>query len=168
MKVSAGWGSHLPVLSRVIQITEGPVLELGVGLFSTPFLHWMCQDKGLQLESFEKHESYYNIFHSRHRSMTFENKNHKITLVADWDKADIDRHWGMVFIDHDAERRKIEAIRMANQADYVVLHDTQEGVMEDEVFGISEVASHYKYRKDFNQFRPRTTVFSNFKDLSKL
>lgn len=31
-------GTHLPVLRRVIEITHGPVLEMGMGNSSTPIL----------------------------------------------------------------------------------------------------------------------------------
>lgn len=164
MKITAGWSSHLPVLNRVISLVNGPVLELGTGLFSTPFLHWMCQDKGVRLESFEQSEEYYNIFHHVRRSRTFQNKNHNITLVKDWDKIDIDNtHWSLVFIDHNTERRSIDTIRLANKADYIVIHDTQ-----DSSYNYDSVWSHFKYVKHFDQFSPRTSVVSNFYEVKDL
>lgn len=163
MKINIAWSSHLAVLNRVIQVAESPVLELGIGFFSTPYLHWVCQDKGFKLESFEKIEKYYTYF--RHA----QTPNHKITLVDDWDKADIERHWGMAFIDNDEERRRPDTIRLANWADYVILHDTTGGTKRGkESYHLEEIFSHYKYRVDFDQFNPATSVLSNFKDLSFL
>src|SRR3954454_11711777 len=37
--------THFPVLIKLIQMTDGPVLELGSGLFSTPLLHWLCFER---------------------------------------------------------------------------------------------------------------------------
>ena len=42
MKIFAGWGSHLPVLIHLMNHTTGDVLELGTGLYSTPYLHHAC------------------------------------------------------------------------------------------------------------------------------
>jgi hypothetical protein len=36
------WGSHLPSLAACLASSRGPVIELGVGHFSTPFLHAYC------------------------------------------------------------------------------------------------------------------------------
>ena len=141
-------------------LVEGPVLELGVGFNSTPFLHWLCQDKGLQLESFEHISAYYRFFR------TFRGDNHKLTYIKNWDDLKIDKHWGLVFIDHCAERRTTEVIRLANNADYVVIHDTQDD--ENNPYSLEKIWPHYKYRKDFNQFSPRTTILSNFKELDNL
>jgi hypothetical protein len=37
-----GVGSHYPVLAAMVAATRGPVLELGMGDFSTPLLHMIC------------------------------------------------------------------------------------------------------------------------------
>ena len=162
MKIYASTASHLPVLDRIMQTTDGPILELGIGMFSTPYLHWMCQDRGLEMESFEGDEKYYNYFR------TFRSDTHKMTLVEDWDKIDIDKHWGLVLIDHEQKRRALDAIRVAKWADYVVIHDTD--WKREKYYGLRKqgVFDHYKYRKDFNQFEPHTTVLSNIKNLNKL
>ena len=35
-------GTHLPVLMDIVSKTDGPILEIGTGVFSTPYLHWAC------------------------------------------------------------------------------------------------------------------------------
>lgn len=160
LKLRPSWCSHLPVLNRVLPLTKGPVLELGAGLFSTPFLHWICQDKGLKLESFEKEAFFKEI-------LNFSNDNHKVTLIDDWDKIDIDNtHWGVVFIDHNEERRSVDAIRLANNADYIVLHDTQYD--RHNPYNYNLLWKHFKYVKHFDQFSPRTSVVSNFYEVKDL
>ena len=47
------WTTHMPVIIKFIQATEGRVLELGAGLFSTPLLHWLCAEKGRKLYTYE-------------------------------------------------------------------------------------------------------------------
>ena len=42
METAVKWQSHLPALLACIAVTHGPVLELGVGHFSTPHLHALC------------------------------------------------------------------------------------------------------------------------------
>jgi len=159
MQVNARWSSHLPILYRVLPLVEGPVLELGVGFYSTAYLHWFCEDKGLKLESYEKEDKYYRLFRR------FRNNNHKVIYVDDWDKVDFNKHYGLVFIDHGADRRAIEAIRLADKADYVIIHDTEEE--SDFYYNLKQVWPHFKYRKDF-KFLPRTTVLSNFKELDNI
>ena len=53
MKIKPAWSSYLPLLIKVLQCSEGPVLELGTGLVSTPVLHWLCFDMGRELVSYD-------------------------------------------------------------------------------------------------------------------
>ncbi|HET7099044.1 MAG TPA: hypothetical protein VFI61_02330 [Patescibacteria group bacterium] len=162
-----GWGSHLPVLANVLDKTEGPVLELGMGVFSTPFLHSMCESRKRLLVSYEENPYYVE------RHQTFANDNHKIILAENMDDAKIDDFkWSVVLVDHSALRRRIEAIRVAYIAQYVVLHDSDPPDPEhygypDKPF-FFDVYPHYKYRFDFTRMIPNTTVLSNFIDVSDL
>lgn len=158
MRYSANWGSHIPMLVKIMDKSEGPVLELGMGLFSTPLLHWLCIDQKRELVSYDNTREYYEM------NKTFESPTHKILYVDndDWASADIDKHWGMVFIDqHPSLSRGITAIRLANQADYVVLHDSNDEVGH----GYTDVFSHFKYRYDWKRQKPYTTVLSNLDKL---
>ena len=38
-----GYGTHLPLLMEFVLKTEGPILEQGAGMFSTPILHHLCE-----------------------------------------------------------------------------------------------------------------------------
>src|SRR4051812_1705868 len=50
--------THFPLLIKAVQMSEGPVLELGSGLFSTPLLHWMCFEGKRQLLTVEGYKHY--------------------------------------------------------------------------------------------------------------
>jgi hypothetical protein len=164
-----GGGSHLPILSKIMNMTEGPVLELGMGLFSTPYLHWACFDTHRQLVSYENKRDFYGLF-------VFDDKReagnaydyHQIGFVenSDWDRVDLSGHWCVVLVDHNpGPRRKVEIRRLAQLADYIVVHDTDD--KNDWYYKYSEVYPLFRYRYD-TKIYPRTTVLSNLKDLSSL
>ncbi len=157
----ASEGSHLPVLIKVFQATTGPILELGTGFNSTPFLHWLCNETRRRLDSYESQPTWWEL------AKNFENDFHKIHFIEDWDKLDLSSHWSMVFIDHwPGVRRNVEMARAANVADYVVVHDTE--AKSDWHYNYSKAFPLYKYRYDYKLAYPETSVLSNFVDLSNL
>jgi len=146
----------MSVLIKSVLATKKPVLEIGSGLFSTPLLHWMCKDKGLRLYTYENVKEYLSF------SKQFMSKTHRIRFVKDWNKVEYpDLEWGVVLIDHGpAEQRHIDAIKFADKADYVILHDSDEDIYE-----YDKVYPYFKYRYDWKECKPWTTVLSNFKEL---
>lgn len=165
-----GGGSHLPVLYKLMNMTEGSVLELGMGLFSTPYLHWACHEKQRRLVSYENKKDFYELFIFNDKRERKNNYNyHEIKFVEnnDWDSIDISEHWDIVLVDHNpGPRRKVEIARLVNNADYIVVHDTNG--RNDWYYKYTEVYPLFKYRYDFSKVYPFTTVLSNLKDLSNL
>lgn len=158
MRTTPGAGTHLPVLIKLVQATTGPIAEVGGGLYSTPFLHWACFDKKRELATFENNPTYYKI------AKQYGFHNHKVIFVEDWYEADLERYWDIVLIDHaPGERRAIDAIRVANYARYVVLHDTEERTSKE--YGYERIYPHFKYIYQYTGAKPYTTVLSNFDDL---
>lgn len=162
MKFREGWSSHMVMLVKMLQNSKGPVLELGMGLFSTPLLHWMCHDMDRELVSYESEEQYFKM------DLDYKRGLHDVKFVDDWAKADIDnKHWGMVLVDHaPARRRKFEIDRLKRIADFVIVHDTQPE--DNRFYHYEHVFAKYKYRFDYTKASPNTTVLSNFYDLSFL
>lgn len=159
-KISVEYGSHIPALIKVINKTSGPVLELGMGLFSTPYLHFACYPDR-KLVSYESNKNFYDWL------SPFKGNFHEIKFVEDWEKIDISEHWSVVLVDHEPfSRRKEEIKRLAKSADYIVVHDTNPRL--DRKSRYSEIYPLFKYRHDFNREKPYTAILSNFKDLSKL
>ena len=156
------WATHLPLLVRMFDKTEGDVLELGVGLYSTTILKWLCEMSGRILYSYESKPDWYEKA-VREESKPF----HKIIFCTDWASADIERHWGLVFIDHSPLRERYKDIkRLANYADVIVIHDTQPE--SDKYYKYSTIFPLFKYRLDFTKYIPWTSAVSNFIDISKL
>jgi hypothetical protein len=154
-------GSHLPILIKLVTMTDGPILELGTGFFSTPALHWLCAEKKRKLVSYDSQGAFIEV------AKSFLSDFHEVYTVDDWSKIDISQHWSIVFVDHaPAGQRKLEMARVANNADYVVAHDSEP--RHDRDYKYSEITPLYKYRYDYDKLYPHTSVFSNFKDLSNL
>ena len=149
------WASHLPILSRIMLISRGPVMELGMGIYSTPLLHHFCMEQHRQLYSYENVKPWFDAH------QYWQARYHQIEFVEDWDMVPIEKyHWGLVFVDHDAPRRSIDAIRAARYADFVVIHDSN-GRYDFE-YKVSTVAPFFKYRYTYNFLMNHTDVFSNF------
>lgn len=149
------WCSHLPVLAKILPLSKGPILEMGMGIFSTPLFHTWCAAEGRFLDSYDDLESWVKIHEE------FKTYMHHISYVKDWSKVPIERtHWGIVFIDHASNRRAKDAIRAARYADYVILHDTNGRL--NVIYHWEMVYPHFRYRYIFDKIHPHTTVLSNF------
>lgn len=146
----------MPMVIKAVQMTDGSVMELGAGLFSTPLLHWLCAESRRKLVSYEDVEEYYKF------SKTFQSKNHSIRLVTNWGDIKVQGHWSVILIDHITKRRAIDAIRWKDNADYIILHDS-----EGDVYNYDGVYPYFKYVYHWKFLKPWTTVVSNFKDLTK-
>lgn len=157
----AGEGSHIPMLIKILGMTTGPVLELGTGFNSTPVLHWMCNEAKRKLVSYESNPVFWEV------AKNYVSDFHEVNFIDNWDKLDVTQHWNVVFIDHAPGPRRVEEmIRLANKADYVIVHDT-EG-RSDWHYHYSKGFPDYKYRYDYTKAYPNTSVLSNFNDLSNL
>ena len=161
MKWTMRWGSHIPILVKLLNHTRGSVLELGMGVYSSPLLFWMCVDAGRKLVSYENSEKYF--------SMVGKNNNpyHESHLITDWDSIDIEKKWDIVFIDTDPmDIRAKLAKKVATYAKFVVLHDTQP--RDDIFYHYTEIYPLFRNRYDYTKYMPNTSVLSNFESLDFL
>jgi len=112
------YATHLDVLAATVVRTTGPILELGMGEYSTPLLRAMRLDRPLL--SLEVDAGWFERFKK------LAGDGHECRLVTNWDEIDLATHWGMVVLDHaPAHRRIIEGRRVAAWADMVLIHDTE-------------------------------------------
>lgn len=109
------------------------------------------------LTTLESDPDYYWMCHK------FKSKIHRVNFVENWADVRLRRHYSVAFLDHaPAWRRGIDAIRLANVADLVIIHDSD----ATDIF-LDEVWPHYKYCYDFKPCHPFTTVVSNTIDVTK-
>ncbi len=150
------YATHQEALVGAVMRTSGPVLELGAGDYSTPILHEICRAQGRALVTLEYRWEWLEKF-DRFRSAT-----HLLFHVKDWARADtIDKQWSVAFVDHaPGERRKIELERLRlSRTRYVVIHDTEPNPIAG--YGLEPVLARFKYRRDFSEKIPWTTVVSD-------
>jgi len=147
------YATHIPMLATVVLMSEGPMLELGAGYYSTYMLHEISKVQNRPLFTLEEKPDFIKEFEK------FRTHLHSVQLVNEWKHCPIlDKfHWGMVLVDHaPGERRKFDIKRLADRADYLVVHDSEEGGYDYET-----VLPDFKYRFDYKVVRPWTTVVSN-------
>ena len=168
MDVSIRYSTHLPLLIEVMKRTSGDVLELGPGVFSTPFLHWRCEVEKRNLLTIESDRKWFNFCRQYYRT-----PYHKFLHVKKWDDAKeaINKEWDVAFIDHSPSRRRVvEIAQLANLAKYIVIHDSEE--RKDYEYHYPSIYPLFKYRFDLGEFNGieidhRTTILSNFIDLKE-
>ena len=152
----------MPVVVRVVEATEGPILELGMGIYSTPLLDLMCHENKRPLVSYDDEPEWFA------ENKEWESDYHKVRLIKDYDEADIEStHWSVAIVDHKpAIRRLTEIKRLANNTYYIIVHDTEPEC--DKYFKYSRIYPLFKYRYDYSRCRPHTAILSNFFDPKKL
>lgn len=155
MDFSLDYGSHLPLLIKLVSMTDGPILELGGGLYSTPFLHWACFASKRELVTYDSIPKYFNMIEQ------YNSDFHKVILVDDWDSVPLERQWSMAFVDHwPLKRRKHDIARLANFAKYIVVHDTE--ISKKRHYNYEEIYPLFKYIYKYRGVKPHTSVLSNF------
>jgi len=160
MKVSGNYGTHLACLIQAMSKTAGDVLELGMGVFSTPYLHYACMLSKRKLVSYENFKNWLQFFIDYH----YENEYHELHFVEKYSDAKIDKPWDVVLIDQtpDSSRRE-EVKRLANLAKYIIIHDS--GGNNEKTYHYSEIYPLFKYRTNWEKDKNQATVLSNFVDL---
>ncbi len=152
-KIGKVRGSFLPVLDRIVKLTDGPILELGVGFCSSPYLHWMCYPSKRRIVSYENCPDFFDF------AKSWIEDFHDVHCLEDFDGIDLSEPWAVAFVDHSPEqRRAIETGRLIH-ADYVVIHDSED--RSERNYHLSTVAHLFKYQWRWLGAFPQTSVWSN-------
>lgn len=155
------WSGHRRLLWQALEATKHlklPVLELGCGYGSTPFLQQYCKDNGLELFSYDFNKEWADKFGATH----VENWDLNVDWLGQFSVALVDESPG--------EHRKSSVRFLALAAQIVIVHDSEP---------IGWNASDYQVRPEFIRFKyftderpdidgqPWTSALSNFIDVSK-
>jgi predicted O-methyltransferase YrrM len=153
-RIRVNYGSHLPLLIKVIESTKGGVIELGSGFYSTMMLHWMCRKRTLL--TCESSAEYYRFM------LPFSSENHMVKLINDWEKCDdISLPWSVAFVDLSPAKYRGIILPKLTHVDYVVVHDTEKKYYDK--YGYSDdIMSMYQYQ--LNSRRYNTSILSNKHD----
>lgn len=153
------YATHLPLLATCLAGTDGPVLELGGGWYSTPLIHALCpRRRVVTLE--------HDAAMAAWLAERFAGDSHVVRHVPDWDAAEEPdwNGWELAFIDHaPAERRKTELARLRGNADIIVIHDSDVGF-----YGLEPEMARFAHRVDYTLLWPHTTALSDLPKLKEI
>lgn len=109
------WASHLPSLFSCLLATNGAVLEVGAGDWSTPLLRQYCKTAGRKFISIEED----HVWATKHGSFCYAD----VELTKALELCAKEREWSVVFLDHNGFRRASDALLFVDRAEYIVVHD---------------------------------------------
>lgn len=170
MRVSGSYGTHLAPLIQVMEKTGGDVLEMGLGIFSTPYLHYKCLLSRRYLVSYDNDKGWVKRFASSpYANHKYQGSYHDLIYVPSFDDAKIERPWDVALIDHSpSERRIVDIKRLVNHAKYIIVHDTNHDRRSDRIYRYNEIYPLFRFQKVWDQEATHATVLSNFVDLGNL
>lgn len=163
----ANWGTHQTPLLTAVMNTNGPILEMGCGDFSTPLLHAICSVNQRMLLSTDTDKEWLNLFldletpwHTFAYVPVFDNP--KNPQENKWNAIGNDVHWSIVFIDHHpGTRRAVDIQRLRSHTDIFVVHDTEKGYK-----GYKSVLASFKYKFVYKRYKKQTTLVSDTIDVT--
>ena len=168
MKISGSYGTLLGPLIACMNKTSGDVLELGMGFFSTPYLHYQCLLSKRHLTSYDNEKGWVDQYStSDWLHYLYLNEYHDIRWAEDWNTIDIEKPWDVVLVDQTPDLARKETVkRLANLAKYIIIHDSND--RHERVYHYSEIYPLFKYIKVWDKDDRHATVLSNFISLEDL
>lgn len=160
-KFDPNWGTHIPILIKCLErISNGSVLELGLGISSTPILHALCEDQNNYLMSLDNDSTFTEMFKK------YRTDRHVIGFVENWDQREYGT-WDMVLVDLKPDERRKEQIRkLKDLVQFIIIHDSEPE--HNDLYHYDEIYPLFKYRFDYTKTKVHTTVLSNFNNLDFL
>lgn len=155
-QITSNWDSHRPLLWEALEATKHlklPVLELGCGEGSTPFLRKYCADEGLKLYSYDYKKEWAEKYRAVHHN---------------WINFFWGNKYGVALIDESpGEHRKVSLQNV--KAEVIVIHDSEPLGWNMSDYQVRPLFSKFKYVLDYEQPKPLewTTALSNSIDVTK-
>lgn len=166
---SGNYATHLGALVACMLKTNGAVLELGMGLFSTPYLHYACTVQKRKLVSLENDKGWHRHFAgSDFMHFLYNNEYHKLDLIDVYENTPyMNQEWDVVLVDQTPDLSRKETVKkLANKAKYIIIHDSNE--QYERVYHYSEIYPLFKYRRTWKKDDRFADVLSNFVPLDDL
>lgn len=143
------FATHQRMLVKYLMGTEGTILELGCGNYSTPIIHEIGTSQKRHIITVDNDIEWIELFDR------FRTENHKCIHVVEWDEWKPEGVYGLAFIDHaPGGRRVIEMQRLLTCVDLFVVHDT-----EDPSYGFDSIASCFRHVETDDSETPWTSVY---------
>lgn len=148
------WDNHRPLLWWALKKTKGqiePVLEMGCGEGSTPYLMQYLKTDKRKLISYDYDKEWADKYNANH--------------VTNWDAIEHE-NYSVILIDHSpGERRHLDVIKLANKCDYMIIHDSEPaatGYMLDKVWHL------FPYRRNLKTEGAWATIVSTKHEIPEI
>ncbi len=143
LKDVGNWSNHRHLLWVALEATKHlklPVLELGTGDGSTPFLQQYCKDNGLELFSYDFNKEWADKFGATH--------------VTDWSTIPWDKEYCVALVDESpGEHRKISIVKLQH-VKVVVVHDSEPVGWNSSDYQVRPEFERYQYTYDLRATEP--------------
>jgi hypothetical protein len=176
-----GYSTHQPLLVAAMVHTDGPILEIGGGFYSTPLISAFANGQMRRALTLDTSEYFVGILKDLqsdyHRieqipGIPFDpigkfspEGGRKAAYYVGLQQDVLEQNPGpfsVVFVDQGPGFLRAPAVKFyADRAEFIVVHDTNHA--ERYRFGLM---SNFAYRWDFTAHIPFTTVVSNVRDCS--
>lgn len=156
--------THIPILAGIVSQTTGPVVEFGVGHYSTPMLHCMCKNR--MLLSVENNKEWHDWFRGQwedgdHDFALYENQNLSDGFFCDSKHANV--LWDVAFVDCLPEKDRKRVIeKIKGQARFIVVHDSEPNAS---IYEWGNTFNYFKHELYWNFYGNGTTVVSMFQEI---
>lgn len=177
MSTPGSYDTHLPSLQAAIALTSGPVLELGMGDGSTPYLNESCAKKGRLVISVDTNPEWWNRYlplasdnHQMHLigKKTWAKEPGDVRVIAAWDDWPIPNGISVSLIDcAPGEVRTTLALRLRERSKFLVCHDFEEidrSTPCGSNYGWAKILPYFKFCYIDKTIRPWTAVLSDFEE----
>ena len=168
------YGSAAIPLTVSTLLSTGDVLELGMGMYSTPLLHNLGAHLNRQVVSVETNLEWLNkfiIYNSTRTHKLYHLSKSELNLYG------LNRLWGLVFVDHgDAKARNLNVLNFSKLAMIVIVHDAENASEDLYNYVKNKLRDSFKYSckyspfssKEKNTWTTSTLILSNFINIDNL
>ena len=115
------WGSWMAPLMACITATDGPILEIGAGDWSTPFLHHYCACVNRELVTVEADKEWAKRYNNLSARFHWIDTGPYLDVVK---KLVQERKWSVALVDGSpSETRVHQCLLLKDRTEFLVVHD---------------------------------------------
>lgn len=148
------YGTHSATLKEAVMRSEGPMIEVGAGMHSTPMLLQISKETGRPLVTVERQREWTIPYVRRAVQLGIA---YRTTAFLEIGVSAFQR-FGVALVDGAADERAKAVEALLPKCDYIVVHDTEK--LEDYP-GLKEIMVRARFRYDVIDVEPWTTVVSD-------
>lgn len=141
-----GYATHLEALVNAALESDGDILELGCGDYSTPVLSAIAKHRGNKL-----------VVNASDPAWASRYKDFAEIVIVDWKTWQPKGKWGMIFLDNEEHQpyRLMRVPKLLEHTPIVVMHDADQAEMSPE---FDQIARGLNV-KTYKTHQPWTMVF---------